>query len=343
MVAFKGNQAEHFLGAMSFAKSINRTLVIPPFRTYKNVPYKEWFKPEKLNAFHRSIPADDFMQQIAPKYWPLNERRGFCYGSTECQMQFGNPANQFWKELGVDEFTNNINFLIDFNEPSQWLKIFPAGEFPVIALRGAPASFPVKARDRDNQRYMVWSDDIIKQVNEFLTETFGNFNSQFIELLEKSLYFHNFLDNEKFIGIHLRNGIDWENACGYIDKENDMANFMASPQCLENSDVKLNKNLCFPSTEIILNDLENIIVNELKGKVRNIYVATDKMPMIKEIKSRFSGIIDKVVHYDPWLPVLDLAILARSEYFIGNCVSSFTAFVKRERDVNKKESAFWAI
>jgi len=168
-----GNQAEHFLGSMSFAKNLNRTFIVPPFRTYKNVPYNEWFKLEKLNEFHRSISAEDFMEHIAPLHWPEPERRGFCWGTNECVMEFGNPANEFWSQLGVTKFTNNVNFNLDFVEYEKWLKLYPATEYPVLALRGAPASYPIKPWDRGNQQFMVWSDEINAHADDYLRGTFG--------------------------------------------------------------------------------------------------------------------------------------------------------------------------
>ena len=317
---------EHFLGSMSFAKNINRTLVVPPFITYKNIPFKEWFKLEKLNEFHRSISAEDFMKLIAPDYWPIGKRYGFCWLPASspqqvCEMKNGNPSTSFWNELGVEKFDDNIVYDISFYDYPKWAEKFPAEKYPVIALKGAPATFPMFKEDRKNQKFLEWSDQMNENVQDYINKTFGL---------------------NKFIGIHLRNGPDWENACAQLDKY-EFDYYMASPQCLENRGQKVTRNICLPSKKRILQDLENVLAT-YNNEIKHIYVATDKSPMINEIKSHFKEKIKDlvVVHQDPWLPVIDLAVLAQSEHFIGNCVSSFTSFVKRERDILNRPSSFWA-
>ena len=51
----------------------------------------------------------------------------------------------------------------------------------------------------------------------------------------------------------------------------------------------------------------------------------------------------QVYHLNSDTPELDLILLGKADYFIGNCISSFSAFVKRERDVNGKPSEFFAL
>jgi len=117
---------------------------------------------------------------------------------------------------------------------------------------------------------------------------------------------------------------------------------MASPQCFDlssSSHTFVTRKMCYPSDEEIFRLLKNIV---LRTRIHNIYVATDKRPMIKEIEEHLSAQRVHVKHLDPWLPVIDAAMLAHADYFIGNCVSSFTSIVKRIRDVQGLPSAFWS-
>ena len=42
-------------------------------------------------------------------------------------------------------------------------------------------------------------------------------------------------------------------------------------------------------------------------------------------------------------PIVDVAIMSSADYFIGNCVSSFSSFVRRQRKAAGKPTAFFGI
>ena len=65
---------------------------------------------------------------------------------------------------------------------------YPADKYPVLAMRGAPATFPITEQDIPLQQYIQWSDKIEKEINGHIKELFND---------------------EPYVGIHLRNGADW--------------------------------------------------------------------------------------------------------------------------------------
>ena len=141
------------------------------------------------------IDARDFMTYLAPKVWPPDSRIGFCWlprdkSKSDCKMKEGNPFGPFWNELNVD-FADTIAYNIDYNEylVQQWTELYPSDRYPVIALKGAPASFPMEARYRHLQKYMNWSDAILHEVHEQQKKLFDN--KSYIGNFKKTKQFSN--------------------------------------------------------------------------------------------------------------------------------------------------------
>jgi peptide-O-fucosyltransferase len=73
---------------------------------------------------------------------------------------------------------------------------------------------------------------------------------------------------------------------------------------------------------------------------KHAYVASDHDHMIKKFQKRFKDV--QFTKYDTENPHVDLAILGKSDHAIVNCVSTFSAFLKRQRDSENKKTDFWA-
>ncbi|KAJ8911503.1 hypothetical protein NQ315_014428 [Exocentrus adspersus] len=339
-----GNQADHFLGVLRFAHDLNRTLVLPPWVEYRygeprsiQVPFNKYFKVNPLKEYHKVITMDVFMEQVAPYEWQENQRIAFCYMARglgdSCNAKEGNPFGPFWDTFNIDfigsEFYGPLHYDVQQNSmKKQWQEKYPPTKWPVLAFTGAPASFPVQAENRKLQKYMQWSDNIVKEATDFIK---------------------NSLPKGSFVGIHLRNGIDWVRACQHIPES---PNLFAAAQCVgyHNEKGKATKDMCLPTKETIIRQLKRVIKNinnsnnnnNYDQTIQSVYVASDNNYMLDELKTALHRMKVQVFKNNNTSPHVDLAILGKSNYFIGNCISSFSAFVKRERDIKGFPSSFWA-
>lgn len=135
------------------------------------------------------------MSQLSRDHWPPSVRYGYCrapLGDSGCGLKEGSPFGPFWDELGVD-FVDSIYTGLGYDVhisavADDWLNKFPANQHPVIALRGAPARFPVLPHNRHLHKLLKWSEPILSMATDYLESE---------------------MQGRAYIGLHLRIGSDW--------------------------------------------------------------------------------------------------------------------------------------
>lgn len=45
----------------------------------KNIPFSEFFEVAPLHEYHRVLLMEEFLENIAPKCWPVGKRIGYCW------------------------------------------------------------------------------------------------------------------------------------------------------------------------------------------------------------------------------------------------------------------------
>lgn len=305
------------------------------------MPFKKYFDAEAVKEYHRVIPMEDFFasKKLSNTIWPESKRKSFCHSNRQglpgerehtggaCYAKSGNPFESFWDTHNIDfvgsELYGNANLHYDVSYPQSseaWQKKYPPSKWPVIAFTGAPAPFPVRLTNLPLHKHLFnWNEEINKLAENFIRKN---------------------LPQGQFVGVHLRNGIDFTRACDLLK---DTKQLFSSAQCLGyfNEHGEATKEMCSPSLDEIYSKVESAVKS---AQALSVYVASDNDHMIGQLQKHLTKKIEnfkKVVKLDSQNPHLDLAILGRSSVFIGNCISSFSAFVKRERDVKEIPTLFF--
>ncbi|XP_041483985.1 GDP-fucose protein O-fucosyltransferase 1-like isoform X1 [Lytechinus variegatus] len=332
-------QVEQLLGTLYFAKMLDRVLVLPPFINYPcgrkthahnyglqvsagtkegnlYVPATEYFDLNALREYYEDIVTfEDFMYELAPTHWPLDERVAYCSsraaeGNNDMCPRKGNPFSTFWEAQNVEFsrseiWSGDLHYNVEYDPwRVMWMETFNPSEHPVLAFMNAPTSTPLSL-DRDHlHKYLQWSADIEREGERYITDNI----------------------ERPYVGLHLRNGADWARTCDLADGT--MTRLLSSSQCLGvHPTTTVHRQLCIQSEELVSEEVRALMQ---ENEIRTIFIATDHVSMQDDLQRDFPDL--NVVTMDPERPQLDMYLLGEADYFIGNCVSAFTSFVRRHRD-----------
>ncbi|XP_022092846.1 GDP-fucose protein O-fucosyltransferase 1-like isoform X2 [Acanthaster planci] len=335
-----GNQLEQLMGALLFSSKLGRVLVIPPFIMYPSalepvpqnayVQIDEYFELDEIKKFYPDvITMEDFMTELAPLYWKQGNRIAYCsngladINNGKCTRD-GNPFRTFWEDQGI-EFDDsavwtNLYFNVEHTGiAKQWKEAFPASEHPVLALVTAPVISPISTAVEGLQHYLKFKSMIREPADEFIENNLP----------------------KPFWGLHLRNGADWSRTCDLLST-GDYPHLLSSRQCTSKQGDSVTREMCLQSEEQVITDIRyqlELAQENNRELPKSIYVATDHVAMEEELQTAFPDI--KIVTWGPDLDQKDLFVLTQADDVILNCVSAFSAFVKRDRDVNEKLVAFF--
>jgi peptide-O-fucosyltransferase len=321
---------------LALARELDRTLVLPPFIEYHGsmrrlVPFEELFEVEPLRRYTSVLTIAEYkrtvvrerLEEAVESICPEASIESAGTNAGYCKLRSGQPSTDFWDDaLGAGRnpvrshaFDPSILSLDKSkatgpDKPSQWKETFAKEQHPVLLFAALPVPYPVLSKHRTLQNLLIWTKPIRERAAK-LIESLGH----------------------KWIAVHFRHGSDWKISC---DMAEDKKKWMSSGQC--GTDVS--RRMCIPDVK---EAVEDIAKEARRTGARNVFVASDDRKALDEMRVELKARdLELVMLAEPDIYV-DLAVMSspKAAHFIGNCVSSFTAFVKRRRDVDGTPSSFF--
>jgi len=333
-----GNQVEQLLGALGFAKKTDRTLVVPPFiaqdpnQKKPHVPFSAWFDLERLEEYHRVIEMSDFIGKVAPQVWPKTERNIYCSShqagkEKDCRANSGVPFAPFFAEYDVN-FAGSVPYTdIGIISPAgDWFEKYPAAYHPVLAFDTPPAPYTVRREESHIQKFLEFNRETVSRVNN---------------LIKKQL-------KRPYLAVHIRNGKDLEHACDFLAQSGGDKVFMASAQCAGYYDdanrKPISESMCYPSWELMV---MKILSAAEEIDAASVYISYDNENILdfldSSLKDMKKGI--KLVSAPTYTDdiVVNIGAMIEADAFVGNCMSTITAFAARRRRLQGKSVDYFGI
>lgn len=166
-------QIDYLLGALSLARRINRTLVVPPWIDY-STPKRSFIGLFQYFDMHaarnpdaRIVDAGVFASHpdLAPKHWPAGSRQMF-HSTAGRNVNLVRDCARMWASAGLElppawspqtseaaEAAGSKALALIYRHPADaFARTVPASEYPVLLLPTMPGPYPAEDKDWPYQR-----------------------------------------------------------------------------------------------------------------------------------------------------------------------------------------------
>eukprot|EP00912_Choanoflagellata_sp_UC4_P000614 UC4_evm6s379 len=340
-----GNQADYLLGALTFTAALERTLVLPfpkyeTSRAYDSLPrsftdiLRQWYAHDlkALQEKFKVVHIDEFAalahyNEDAKVIWPVENRRILCStkgGAPSCVNHNDEFCSRYFRAFGIqiDGIDDSLLLRHSFYAGTRsdlvdlWFSHFPSKTYPVLAFNEPSAPFPLQRQSELPHQFITFESEHMRASRAYLV------NSGL---------------RSPYVALHIRNSTEWLlNVCRHIIPNIHARVVMASSQCLEPGE-GTRIAMCAPS----MSEIKSKALAAVRdGGARSIFIGSDNenSPLLvsKAIRSVL-GDDFPIVYLPVNKPQVDLYAFVNSDFFVGNCVSTFTSFARRSRNTRDKK------